>query len=372
MCQACIAQRQCTAALHGKRVPCHVLSANQAQFKIIDKLSPIYHMLVRVGLQAHTKVKSSKRVSNMGHVCSEACISSNDCTQALPKYAVCEAQTKQQQSAHTAAGGSARKTLQDVKYTKLKNENKKLESLSKLMSRGTLCVQLLTVEHATRNSCNIEPLASWHGEHEIADTACFGQFCSFFAFYCSFESFRLILCFSKFFMMAGTSELTGPVWVDHGPKPFPRALESPRIHFSVQRRGGSPKDHLKPRKAPVTTKTAEIDAFLKDSFLLFRAWQAFCANGVFGLPPEVGSPKLPKDPVVVLNLKRSPPDEFSHAEASALASVVMRDLQSGRTCGKPNVFRHDMSPSQHFLPLSHSLLSESSILCSQTLQFQLR
>ena len=90
----------------------------------------------------------------MGHVCSEACISSNDCTQALPKYAVCEAQTKQQQSAHTAAGGSARKNFAGCEvHDILKNENLKLRSPSKLMSRGTPCIQLLTVEHAAM-PCN--------------------------------------------------------------------------------------------------------------------------------------------------------------------------------------------------------------------------
>ena len=73
-----------------KRVPCHVLFANQAQFKIMEKLfSDLPHVSSRahgstssklssncdmshVGSKANTKVKSSKRVSNMGHVCSEA------------------------------------------------------------------------------------------------------------------------------------------------------------------------------------------------------------------------------------------------------------------------------------------------------------
>ena len=61
------------------------------------------------------------------------------------------------------------------------------------------------------NSCNIEPFASWHGEHEIADTACFGQFCScflFFAFYCSFSKFSIVFVVLELFMMAGTSELS--------------------------------------------------------------------------------------------------------------------------------------------------------------------
>ena len=112
-------------------------------------------------------------------------------------------------------------------------------------------------------------------------------------------------------ILGAVSLETGLVWASGAwALAFPPSpLESPRIPsnpflrhsgWNPAQRWGSPRDHLKPRKAPVTTKTAEIDAFLKDSLvlkaishvssetLLFRAWQAFCANGVFGLPPEVG------------------------------------------------------------------------------------
>ena len=190
--------------------------------------------------------------------------------------------------------------------------------------------------------------------------------------------------------MGAVSLETGLVWASGAwALAFPPSpLESPRIPsnpflrhsgWNPAQRWGSPRDHLKPRKAPVTTKTAEIDAFLKDSLvlkaiphisnetLLFRAWQAFCANGVFGLPPEVGQPKLPKDPVVVLNMKRSPPCEFSHAGASApAASVVMRGLQSGRACGKPKVFRHDIVP--RFNTSCHSPTLSLRFFDSQTLR----
>ena len=151
-----------------KRVPCHVLFANQAQFKIMEKLfSDLPHVSSRahgstssklssncdmshVGSQANTKIKSSKRVSNMG-----PCLFGS-----LQKFKrlhastspICEAQTKQQQSAYTVAGGSKNFAGCEV-HDILKNENLKLRSPSKLMSRGTPCIQLLTVEHAAM-PCN--------------------------------------------------------------------------------------------------------------------------------------------------------------------------------------------------------------------------
>ena len=144
-----------------KRVPCHVLFANQAQFKIMEKLfSDLPHVSSRahgstssklssncdmshVGSKANTKVKSSKRVSNWA-------MSVRKLAQASP---ICEAQTKQQQSAYTAAGGARKNFAGCEVHDILKNENLKLRSPSKLMSRGTPCIQLLTVEHAAM-PCN--------------------------------------------------------------------------------------------------------------------------------------------------------------------------------------------------------------------------
>ena len=116
-----------------KRVPCHVLFANQAQFKIMEKLfSDLPHVSSRahgstssklssncdmphVGSKANTKVKSSKRVSNMGHVCSEACKSSNDCTQALLQFATHRPNSSNLPTQLLEV--PQEKTLQDVKYT---------------------------------------------------------------------------------------------------------------------------------------------------------------------------------------------------------------------------------------------------------------
>ena len=197
MCQTCRAQRQCTAALHGmfnsqqlnaRRATGHQLGRRSQFFVFVFQFREVHMQSFFLrNLQLCGQIAAVWSVLRKQHI-GEVLACNRTCASFEPTWPMSETRLLDfifVFACKPTCDMSQLESLLDVEPCACELTCGRSEkSLSMILNWAWFAE---STWHGTRlEQLQHRTLASWHGEHEIADTACFGQYCSFFCFLSQF------------------------------------------------------------------------------------------------------------------------------------------------------------------------------------------